>query len=164
MPTFVGMQRSWWFAQIMQPTESVDTFPHLLVLQVCTKLVSIISFGAKTTMQPATTCISKAMDRQAFMRAHFSKADLTKTTSIISAAKLEGTAKGFLVTRTRDSCLSSGNFPPYPWGSDQSPRCIRHVLIAICTIVESTTPHKAECGHSLVMVKQMNQKHWDLYL
>ena len=51
------------------------------------KLASTTSSTAKTTAPLATMCISKDMQRQAFMHAHFLKDDYQKMTSITSAVK-----------------------------------------------------------------------------
>ena len=87
VPTFVGTQPSWWFAQTTLLKESVVTFLLSLHQRVCMKSVSITSSKAKKVAYLVTTCTSKDTRHLAFTHAHLSKADLTKMTSIISAEK-----------------------------------------------------------------------------
>ena len=79
-------------------------------------------------------------------------------TLIISGARSDEMEKASPAIRILDSCQSFGNSPPCQWVLGHSRRCTTLALIATYTTEESTTLQQAECGRSLVMAKQTNQK------
>ena len=142
----------------MLQKESAATYPRLQVLRACMKLVSTISSTAKTTVLPATMCISKVMPHLVFTPAHFLNAASTKMTLIISVARSDEMEKASPVIRILGSCQSFGNSPPCQWALVHSLRCTTLALTATCTTEASTTRQQVACGRSSATAKQTNQK------
>ncbi|CAB4639037.1 unannotated protein [freshwater metagenome] len=138
------------------PMALAGTFPRTRHQRCCLKLVSIISSAGEKERWLAITCTCRVMRRQAFMRAHTSKADSAKKKWRSSAAK--SVAEDSRVTRTHGSCPSFGSSQRFRWDSVRSIQFTKRDSASTSTTDRSTTRAQRRCGVSSAMAKPMSPK------